>query len=82
LFESKVLRRAFGNKRSEIRGGWRKLNNEEVHNLYFSPDIVRMVKSRKVRWAGLVAPMGGEVDCKQNFGGKDRGKEITRKTQS
>jgi hypothetical protein len=53
-----VLRRIFEPKRDEVRRGWRKLHNEELHNLYSSPSIIRMIKSRKMRWAGNVARMG------------------------
>jgi hypothetical protein len=54
-----VLRRIFGQKRYEVTGGWRKLHNEELHNLYSSPStIIRMVKSSRMRWAGHVAQMG------------------------
>jgi hypothetical protein len=52
-----VLRRIFGPKREEDRS-WRKLHNDELHNLYSSPNIVRMIKSRRMRWAGHVARMG------------------------
>jgi hypothetical protein len=52
VFENRVLRRTFGPKRDEVRGDWRKLHNEELHNLYFSPNIIRMIKSRRMRWAG------------------------------
>jgi hypothetical protein len=58
VFENRVLRRIFGPKRDEVTGGWRKLHNEELHNLYSSPSIIRMTKSRKMRWAGHVARMG------------------------
>jgi hypothetical protein len=50
-----VLRRIFGPKRDEVTGGWRKLHNEELHNLYSSPSIIRRIKSRRMRWAGHVA---------------------------
>jgi hypothetical protein len=53
-----VLRRIFGPKRDEVTGQWRKLHNEELHNLYSSSDIVRHIKSRRMRWAGHVAGMG------------------------
>jgi hypothetical protein len=53
-----MLRRIFGPKRDEVTGGWRKLNNEELHNLYCSPSIIRMMKSRWMRWAGHAARMG------------------------
>jgi hypothetical protein len=55
VFENRVLRRIFGPKRDEVTGEWRKLHNEELHNLYSSPDIIRQVKSRRMRWAGHVA---------------------------
>jgi hypothetical protein len=56
--ENRVLRGIFGPKRDEMTRGWRKLHNEELHNLYFSPSIIRMIKSRRMRWAGYVARMG------------------------
>jgi hypothetical protein len=58
LYENRVLRRLFGPKRDEVTGGWRKLHNEELHNLYSSPSIIRMVKSRRMRWAGHVTGTG------------------------
>jgi hypothetical protein len=54
VFENRVLRRIFGPKRQEVRGGWRRLHNEELHNLYTSPNIIRVIKSRRVGWAGHV----------------------------
>jgi hypothetical protein len=54
------LRRIFGHKRDEVMGEWWKLHNEELHNLYPSPDIIRQVKSRRMRWVGHVARMGEE----------------------
>jgi len=57
VFENRVLRRIFGPKRDEVTGEWRKLHNE-LNNLYFSPNIVRVIKSRRMRWAGHVARMG------------------------
>jgi hypothetical protein len=59
-FENRVLRRIFGPKRDEVTEGWRKLHNEELHNLYSSPSIIRMIKSMKMRWAGHVARMGAK----------------------
>jgi hypothetical protein len=59
VFENRVLRRIFGPKRDEVTGDWRKLQDEELHNLYFSPNIIRMIKSRRMSWAGHVARMGG-----------------------
>jgi len=58
LFENRVLRRIFGPKRDEVTGEWRKLHNEELSDLYCSPNIVRVIKSRRMRWAGHVACMG------------------------
>jgi hypothetical protein len=58
VFENWELRRMFGLKRDEVTGGWRKLHNEELHNLYLLPSIIRMIKSRRVRWTGQAAQMG------------------------
>jgi hypothetical protein len=60
VFENRVLRRIFGPKRDEVTLEWRKLHSEELHNLYSSPDIVRQIKSRRMRWTGQVACMGEE----------------------
>jgi hypothetical protein len=57
VFENRELRRIFGPKREED-GSWRKLHNDELHNLYLSPNTVRVIKSRRMRWAGHVARMG------------------------
>jgi hypothetical protein len=58
VFENRVLRRIFGLKRDEVMGGWRKLHNEELHNFYSLPSIIRTIESRRLRWAGRVARMG------------------------
>ena len=58
VFENRVLRRVFGRKRDEVTGKWRKVHNEELRDLYSLPYIVRVVKSRRMRWAGHVARMG------------------------
>jgi hypothetical protein len=63
VFENRVLRKIFGPKRDEVtvdwrKGDWRKLHNEELHNLYSSPSIIRTIKSRRMRWSGHVARMG------------------------
>src|SRR5215469_12756938 len=58
VYENRVLRRVFGPKRDEVTGEWRKLHNEELRDLYSLPNIVRMVKSRRMRWVGHVARMG------------------------
>jgi hypothetical protein len=54
VFENRALRRIFGPKRDEVTGGWRKLHNEELHNLYSSPSTIRMIKLRRMRWVGHV----------------------------
>jgi len=59
MLESRLLRRTFGPKRGEVTGEWRKVYNEEINDLYSSPNIVRVIKSRRMRWAGHVARMGG-----------------------
>ena len=58
MFENKVLRRIFGPRREEVTGDWRRFHNEEINVLYSSPNIVRVLKSRRMRWAGHVARMG------------------------
>jgi hypothetical protein len=58
LFENKVLGRIFGPKRDKATGGWKKLHGEELYDVYSSPSIIRVVKSRKMKWAGNVTRMG------------------------
>jgi hypothetical protein len=58
VFENRVLRRIFGPKRDEVTSDWRKLHNKELHDLYSSPSIIRIIKSRRIRCAGHVARMG------------------------
>jgi hypothetical protein len=58
VFENRVPRKIFGPKRDEVIGGWRKLHNEDLHNLYYSSSIIRIIKSRRMRWAGHVARVG------------------------
>jgi hypothetical protein len=60
VFENRVLRRILGPKRDEVTGGWRKLHNKELHGLYSSSNIIRVITARRMRWAGHVARMGGE----------------------
>jgi hypothetical protein len=74
VFENRVLRRIFGPKRDEVTGEWRKLHNEELHNLYSSADIIRQVKSRRMRWAGHLARMGEEIKVYKVLVGKPDGK--------
>jgi hypothetical protein len=81
VFENRVLTRIFGPKRDEVTGDWRKLHNEELHNLYSSSNIIRMIKSRRMRWAVRVARMG----CRRMHIGywwASRRKETTRKTKT
>jgi hypothetical protein len=73
-FENKVLRRIFGLKRGEVIGGWRKLHNEELHNLCSSPNIIRMIKSKRMRWAGYVAGMREKRNAYRVLVGKPEGK--------
>jgi hypothetical protein len=74
VFENRVLRRIFGPKRDEVTGGWRTLHNEELHNLYSSPSIIRIIKSRRMRWAGHVARMGTKRNIYRILVGKAEGK--------
>jgi hypothetical protein len=60
VFVNRVLRSIFGSKRDEVTAEWRRLHNEEINDLYSSPNIVRVIKSRRMRWAGHVARMGEE----------------------
>jgi len=74
VFENRVLRRVFGPKRDKVTGEWRKLHNEELRDLYSLPNIVRMVKSRRMRWAGHVARMGEGRGVHRVLVGKPEGK--------
>jgi hypothetical protein len=56
--ENRVLRRIFGPKREKVGGGWRRIHNEELHNFYASPNIIKVIKSRRMRWTGNVVRMG------------------------
>jgi hypothetical protein len=73
VFGNRVLR-IFGQKRHEVTGSWRKLHNEEIHNLNFSPSIIRMIKPRRMRWAGHVARMGAKRNAYRILVGKPEGK--------
>ena len=74
LFENRVLRRIFWPKRDEVTGEWRKLHKEELNDLYSSPSIVRLIKSRRMRWAGHVARMGAKRSVYRVSVGKPEGK--------
>jgi hypothetical protein len=74
VFENKVLRRIFGPKRDEVTGEWRRLHNKELYALYSSPNIIRVVKSRRLRWAGHVARMGETRGAYRALVGKPEGR--------
>jgi hypothetical protein len=76
VFENRVLKRIFGPKRDEVTGEWRKLHNKEFHDLYSSPStsIIRIIKSRKMRWADHVARMGEKRNAYRLLVGKPEGK--------
>jgi hypothetical protein len=75
-----VLRRIFGPKKDEVTGEWRRLHNKELYGLYSSPNIIRVIKSRRLRWAGHVARM--EDRCIQSSDGETCGKETTWKNKA
>jgi hypothetical protein len=72
VFENRVLRRIFGLKRDEVTGEWRKLHNEKLRDLYSSPSAIRMIKSRRMSWAGHVARMGKKRNAYRLFVGSQR----------
>jgi len=74
VFEKRVLRRIFGPKRNEVTGEWRKLRNEELNDFYCSPNIVRVIKSRRMRWAGHVARIWEKRGVYRVWVGKPGGK--------
>ena len=80
MSENKVLRRIFGPRRDEVTGDWRRLHNEELNDLYCSPNTVRVIKSRRMRWAGHVARMCEERGAYRVLVGKPEGKRTTGET--
>jgi hypothetical protein len=74
VFENRVLRRIFGPRRDEVIGEWRKLHNEELRDLYISPSIIRIIKSRRMRWTGHVAGMGEKRNAYRLLVGKPEGR--------
>ena len=74
MFENRVLRRIFGLMRDEVTGEWRKLHNEELNDLYCSPFIIGVIKSRRMKWAGHVARMGDKICAYRVSVGKPEGK--------
>jgi hypothetical protein len=77
-----VLRRIFGPRRDELTGEWRKLHNEELHDLYSSPSVIRMIKSTRMRLVGHIARMGKKRNAYRLLVGKARRKKATRKTKT
>jgi hypothetical protein len=75
----RVLRRIFGTKRDGVMQRWIKLHNEELHNLYSSPSIIRMIKSRRMRWVGHVARMGEKRNVYRLLVGKPEGRRPLRR---
>jgi hypothetical protein len=73
VFENRVLRRIFGPKRDKVMGEWRKLHNKELHDLYSSPSIIRIIKPRRMKWAGHVARMGEKRNAYRLLVGKAEG---------
>ena len=76
MFENMVLRRIFGPRRDEVTGEWKRLHNEELNDLYSSPNIVWVVKSRRMKWAGHVTRMGEERGVYGVLVGKPEGKRL------
>jgi hypothetical protein len=81
VFENRMFRRIFGPKREKVTRGWRKLHNEELHNMYSSPNVIRMIKSMWIRWAGLAVRMGRR-GMHIGFWWEARMKESTRKIKT
>jgi hypothetical protein len=73
VFENRVLSGIFGPERDEVTGEWRKVHSRELHNLYSSPDIIRQIKSRRMRWAGYVTRMGEGRNVHRVLVGKAEG---------
>jgi hypothetical protein len=81
VIESRVLRRIFGPKRDEVTGEWRKLHNEELHDLYSSPSIIRIMKARRMRWAGHVARIGEKRNTYRLLVGTPEGRRQLGRTR-
>jgi hypothetical protein len=79
VFDKRVVRRIFGPKRDEVVGGLRKLHNEELHDLNFTPSIIRIIKSRRIMWVGHVTRMGEKRNAYRLLVGKPEGKRSLRR---
>jgi hypothetical protein len=75
VFENRVLRGIFGPKKGEVTGEWRRLHNEELYDMHSSPNVIRVIKSRRMRWAGHVARMGNWRSLYRVLVGKPEGKK-------
>jgi hypothetical protein len=82
VFKNRVLRRIFRPKRGEWTGGWRKLHNEKLHNLYSSPNIIRMIKLRRMKCTGHTVRLSEKRNARRILVGKPEGKKSTRKTKT
>jgi hypothetical protein len=82
VFEKRVLRRIFGPKREEVTGDWRKVHNEELHNLYSFPIIIKMIKSRRLRWERHVVLIGTKRNAYRILVGKPEKKGAIRKAKT
>jgi hypothetical protein len=81
VFENRALRRIFGPQRDEVTGDWRRLHNEELNDLYSSPNIIRVIKSRRMRWVGHVARMGEGRGAYRILVGRPEGRRPLRRSR-
>jgi hypothetical protein len=82
VFKNRVLRRIFGPKKNDITGEWRRLHNDELYDLYSSPNIIWMIKSRRMRWVGHVVRMGDRRGVHRMLVGSSEDRETTWKTKA
>jgi len=78
VFARRVLRKMFGRKKNEVTGEWRRVYNKEIYDLYFPPNVMWVIKSRRMRWTEHVAFMGGRIRVYRVFAGGNLGKQTTR----